>query len=459
MFKHDLHLVPATASKPHIAGAGIGANGITPDESVLESKSLPLLSGYDSITGEPRTTCVAYNGTIDKFESKGAQAGPLEIDQSHSLEQFFSKQNLSASASIGVGGFKTDASYQLMHSRQLNQFSEYLRVSTSVNYPAYELDHDRIRWSTVGDRARKNPSGGWFYRQCGDSFIIGKLNGASFSAVYTSTSSSDEEQQESRSTLGAAYTSLTIGGQAAADEKTATDKLSASGRLQLYILRVGENEPYPSASPQDIIDYARNYSDHIAKDNLVWTISYVIRRYDEILTGVPETTARPGDDSAAEAEATYERKINERISNISFMIANPNQFGGEVGTFDPVEAQKEVDKLSSALDSRRENYLCNMRKTQCPSYEKESERSIGRSVPGRPVAFPVDLNNNAPLQIGSSVGDNVLAVYVTGRWNGCAGGMESGACNNWPANGPYSQFTFQSRKDFGLQKRIGTKLL
>jgi hypothetical protein len=448
---------PATKAKhavPAIAIEGAAAQGpvIQPQVSVLQSNARPLLTGYDSVTGEMRGTCVKYNGTIPPFDSKGPQSGALQLDQGHSLEQFFEKQNLSAQASMGIGGFKADASYQMMETHQINSYSEYLRVSTYVNYQPYQIDLQRVDWAPFGDNYRKDPTPGSFYKYCGDSFIVGQLNGANFSAVYTASSTTTHDQSSSSATLAGSYTGLTGGGSGSVSMQTQIDDLTSTGRLQLFMLRVGANEKYPDAAPKDIFAYAQNYSKNVSDSGLVWTLSYITRRYDEVLTGVPKTTPPPGDDdSAAQAEATYERRIAQRISDLSYML-DPNNWK-QFADFDHDKARKEVDDLSTKLASRRENFECIMQKgvDKCP-YDKHTVMDI-KPVPGRPNDITsIDPNSVTPFQIASAIGDNRIAVSVTGRWNGCVQKPPTiPVCMDWPANGGSNLFYFQSRKDFTLR--------
>lgn len=425
-----LRVAPAVVSPEAPASAQPGGNQV-PGEQPLD-----FLIGWDSVNEEPRyQKCVSYSASLPTAVESVSQDGLLDVDHGNSIEDYFEKQTLavSAAASMGLGAYKGSATFELVHSRTLNQFSEYLRVTVfAKNNKKLILDSSKVNWSDIGRKAKASIES--FQRICGDSFVVGKVTGGLFSGVYVGESKSESEQTQMRLTLSAAATAFSGDGKLDVDTSKQLQQFNQSGRIKFHLLRLGQSEEYPTGTPVDILDYARKYSTKVTSSEKASTLYYIVARYDQFFADSPK-----GGVSTAnlDAEARYYQATYQRISDLQYMLNNTDQFG----EFSVERARKEVADLQSALDKRTTDVVAcvTASKSKCTL----NIPPMPKTVPGRLIARPFDPRSATEVRIGSSVGEDVWVVENRGQW--CFD--INRACAMISAVDKHNLWRFQSRLD------------
>lgn len=432
------------STQPFSAEIGGDSSRIPPNES------LDLLSGWDSVSATPRAKCVAYAGEIPEPSVSPPQNGSLDLDEGNSLEQFFSSLKISASASLGIGAFKSDASYQLMKTSKLNTYSEYLRVTNSFENQRQLLDTDKISASKLIKENLEKKNFNEFYRLCGDSFIVGKITGGIFTAVYTSDSRTYEEQLKTRATFKAAYSSLSGGGGISAEVENSLEQLNKSGSLKLHILRVGANDKYPDASPKALLEYARNYGTSVANSGTSWTVGYIIARYEYVL---PNLKIPPISGLSMDDEARYQRALYQRISDIRYMIQHQEEFG----PFPVNRANEEISKIQTVI-SRRSDMIesCAARTKNCDllSIKNYDDSVTSKPAPGRMVETKIVFDQFRRFLVASALGDDAKVVEFRGTYGGCLNNL----CKVTSRYDDRNRWIFMSRRNPLMSVEVGNSM-
>jgi hypothetical protein len=384
------------------------AKSEVPGGVVPATPDLDYFIGYDTAKSLSKgSKCVEYSEPLPIQPPSPPQTMSLDLDQGSSFQQFFEKQNLSASASFGYAGFSADASYAMMSQSQMSKFSEYLRITVSVENQRTLLDVSKIKWTPFGLSARTQ---GTLYDQCGDGFVIGSITGGDLSVVYNASSETTSEQQTSAATLNAAYSSIGAQGSLGAAVGSELDKMNTEGKLKVTILREGPNEALTGLSPQALISYALTYNKQVA--TTPWTTGYIIASYDAVPDGASVTVQ---DDPTMDQRALVIRSMYQRLAGLDYMMKNPSEFGG----FNIDRATADFNSLQSSIEQYREavNSCLSAGKGSCAA----PVGSVISDVPDRPLINVIDVHFSGYQQVGQAIGDESLVVENLGSWSNSPG--------------------------------------
>jgi len=295
--------------------------------------------GYDSLNAAARGRCIEYKGTPGELsERKGdPQSSHLSLTHTTSSEEFASEFAFSAAASFSYGVYSGDLSVKYSHSEKLNQYSEYLLVSTQV-----ENARQILKSVVLSDFAKKAAKKGEvaFFQACGDEFIEGYVTGGEFTAVVNASSSSKEEQTDTSATMHAAASGS---GSLDASVREKLTSLQKNGKLTVEITRKGPADPYPPLTVPELIDYAVQYPKLVSsKSGNAWTTRYLTSEY----TGLVDFPAYdPVQNRIMNKLALYVRSLYYRRAGLTYIKKNPSQFA----PFDGTRLDAELQSLSNKI--------------------------------------------------------------------------------------------------------------
>src|SRR5579859_5094455 len=177
------------ANAPQIARLSVG---MSPSFNTADFEAgavvPPVLMGYDSIRGTP-TGKICVHETAPKPAKNTGQQVEFTLDHVTKTEDLASSLNLNASASMGFGTGRVQATYNYYQSAKSSQYDESLVVRVFVqNQAEYSAT---VALIPAMERLRaKDP---WkFYEQCGDSYVSVHITGGEYMAIARFTSASTE---------------------------------------------------------------------------------------------------------------------------------------------------------------------------------------------------------------------------------------------------------------------------
>lgn len=125
---------------------------------------------------------------------------------------------LSASASLGLGGFTGGAKIKLFNEHSFNSHTYYLIARVGVRNQSEVLGTFSLV-PMAKDLLATDPKK--FFQVCGDSFIAARVTGGEFLAIMRLETSTVKEKSELSKSFKAAYTSL---GRAGAESTSTVNK-------------------------------------------------------------------------------------------------------------------------------------------------------------------------------------------------------------------------------------------
>jgi hypothetical protein len=232
--------------------------------SVEENKRLGagidnLGSGVSDITGDALNDCV--DGTVDGANGTFVTTTSVTvIDQSSDISETL-KAEASASVSIGVWSARAQSTFERNTNVSRSRTFLLVRsfVAASQDNPTLVLRHAKLRQpapATDADLAD-------FHQQCGDSFVSGIQYGGEFLAMLSVETSTLKSSQA----VGAKVEVESPSGSGSGSINVSREELVKNSHTEMDALRVGTpNEAMPKATPQDILDYAENFSKKVTTE-------------------------------------------------------------------------------------------------------------------------------------------------------------------------------------------------
>lgn len=363
--------------------------------------------GYDSLNATPKGKCVEYREDASELNETKPLGNPqnvhLTLTHTTSNEEFAGSFDFSAAASFGFGAYSGDLSVKYSHSEKLNQYSEYLLVSTDVEN-VRKILKTTVLTNFAKTAAKAGPIA--FFQACGDQFIEGYVAGGAFSAVVNARSSSKEEQTETSATMHAAAVGS---GSMEASVKQRLRSLQNDGKLSIDITRKGPSDPIPNLTVPELIDYAVKYPTLVTNaSGNAWTIRYLTSDYSG-LVHFPAYT--PIQKRIMNKLAIYVRNLYYRRAGLTYIKNYPTQFAPFEATRLNSELQTLADKIADVTSSAED----------CATDSKKCEDPGQTNVPSLPdlksLPTVVDPSKDAWTYVGSSVGADVKVIVVEGSWN------------------------------------------
>ncbi len=206
-----------------------------PYQPVVTSGALQMGQAFSSLSNTPvSASCVTFRTST----APGSGTRELRLSHIRDTANFIRERSLSAAAALGFGGHAARADYQLLQSSRISRFSENLLVRVVYTQPVQMIDVTSIELNDIG-RAAIASSYTQFLRQCGDSFVFARILGGEFSAVLTSTASTDASQSSSRAAFSGA-SSIPLGRIVIdAGKNELIQSLRTVENLQIHLFRDG----------------------------------------------------------------------------------------------------------------------------------------------------------------------------------------------------------------------------
>jgi hypothetical protein len=241
--------------------------------------------GFNSVTGTVRGKAVNHHlpSTIPDVSGQKVLYSILKIT---SFQDFESALSVEISASGSYGMYSGSAMLNFAESRKLNSYTEYLVARVTVENPTFSI-HDVALTIYANDLLKSGTADDLktFKDHFGDYFIEGIKTGGAFYAVLEFSSTSEESQRQTRSSLNAGMQGLASSFDASAKFSENLKNLTKDVSLQVYAYQAGGEGPQ-STDVDKIVQKASNFQNEV-KDKAI-PIQAVIMDYGSL-----ETPASP----------------------------------------------------------------------------------------------------------------------------------------------------------------------
>ncbi|NOT86338.1 MAG: hypothetical protein HOP02_16500 [Methylococcaceae bacterium] len=393
------------------------------DIRLPDSDSMHIGKGYDSITGEVKST-VCVSGTPIPLADGTPQAGNMDYEQTNSLEKLSAFSQTSVAASYGNGAFSADAFYTTLSEKKYSRFNEHLMVKVAVENQRELLPVDRLNPNSLKKDAKKAWKKGQeeFRSLCGDMFIVGKITGGEFMALFSGETSSTEEQNSMAASLNAAGKGTWGQASGSATVEERINQYYKDGKIQAKILRKGPHEEFPQLNVKDIIEYARTFPNRVKGNEATlanntyspWTIAWIATNY-KALGLVPKDSGLLNNSIK---KATLLRSLVQRANGLVFMLDQKHT--DEFGDFDHGKARAEIIKINNKIaDLRLSVTTCVNAKIKIKIESEECKKDLDETVleiPARKKELPLDPSVDGLTAIVTTPKGITKVLDLKGTW-------------------------------------------
>ena len=280
-----------------------------------------LGQGYDSITGQLRSSCVSVKGTSRETADTRAEYTINHVSDAAQLSNL-TQVGLAFSYKAATGS--ANGSLNWFESRSLSSFVETFLVRSSFLRSEVSADYElkrEYRKLRTNDPLR-------FRRMCGDSFISSYRLGALIQGAITFSARSEAEQLQIRASAGAQASGSAISG----DGLLQTVASRNASQLNVKGETVGIGKPFPAAGSELITDALNISSLAMAHPELLSRVSFQTSDYN-IFPGLTKPDQGIRLDALTKLAADF-ALIARGQADLQYLKENPSEFGPfRTGTF------------------------------------------------------------------------------------------------------------------------------